>query len=293
MYEHGANAPRKSVPKDEGHRPNYYTVADEGQNADFAEKGLSKVESVVAPIIRKLGSPQFKMTESQVGELYLFVAVTYVRVPALREYLDTIFGVVMKEQSKKMARNKEEFYRAFKEADDEIGNSIGDYEKVREFLLSDRYTVVQGSAGFNIGQALKLGLTFAEVFYNEYRHDIYYAPAGTYFVTCDNPVVTLEPDFQGGAIGGVGIRRPWTEVVFPLNKRACLFLRRNGKSRSLTATSRQVDGINNMIMTAAQKYMYAPIGHRRLARIFTERGCKLRYGGNALLPDISRFVQNG
>jgi len=39
-----------------------------------------------------------------------------------------------------------------------------------------------------------------------------------------------------------------------------------------------------MTMAVAQKYLYAPVGYRRLARIFAERGCKIKYGENALVP---------
>jgi len=173
------------------------------------------MESLVAPVIRKLANPQFKMNEHQVGELYAFVAITYVRVPAWREYADTLFGLLLKDRCRKSARNREEFFEDLKEFEDLTGDSVGDYEKAREFLLSGKFTITQNSTAFNLGMTLESGLKIAEVFLKEYKRDIYYAPADMFFMTCDNPTVTMEPDFRGGAFGGVGVGRPRTEVVFP------------------------------------------------------------------------------
>src|ERR1700732_4798211 len=93
VYEKGCNAPRESTPKHEGHLENYYTFTDRGYPDDQAEKMLAKVESAIAPIIRKLANPLFVMDENQRSELYTFVALTYVRVPAYREFIDQHFGV--------------------------------------------------------------------------------------------------------------------------------------------------------------------------------------------------------
>jgi len=49
-----------------------------------------------------------------------------------------------------------------------------------------------------------------------------------------------------------------------------------------------MDQFNGLIMFAAQKYLYAAEGTRRLARIFNERGCKAKFGETIFIPGFVR-----
>lgn len=285
VYEKGKNAPKASTPKQEGHRENYYTFTDRGFQDDSAEKMLSRAESLVAPTIRKLANPQFRMSDRQRSELYSFVALTFVRVPAYREFIDSQAGKIMKAFSQKKARDKEEFYRSLREYEEKTGKSIGmDPEEVRKFVMSGRYSVMQRSVAFNLKLVLQAGLEIAEILDREYSDDVFYAPKEKFFLTCDNPIVTLEPGRDGRATVGMGVGWPDTEVIFPLNKNACLILSRKGQRRQHAASELRTQQINDALMGVAQHYVYAPVGLRRLSRIFNERGCKIRYGENALIP---------
>jgi hypothetical protein len=285
VYEHGVNAPRQSKPKHQGHRANYYTFDDRGQPDASTEKVLSRAESVVAHTFRKLANPQFTMTEKERSELYSFVALMFVRVPAYREYIDNLASRMMKAHSQSIARDRDKFYAMIRQYEAETGHSLGDPEELRKFAAGNDYTVTQRSAGFNILLALQSFLDLAAILEAEYRHDVLYAPKDSNFVACDNPVICIEPGTDGKAWVGMGIGRPRTEVILPLNKRACLILRRSAKGQRVLATESFTEQINNMTMRAAQKYIYASRGYRRLARIFNERGCKIKYGENAFLAE--------
>jgi hypothetical protein len=176
VYEYGRNAPRESDPKHEGHRPNYYTFADRGQPDDSAEKLLSRIESIVAPTIRKLANPQFKPTAQQVSELYTFVSIMYVRVPAWREFVNSSVSKLMKDHAQEQARDRSGFFKLLDQYEEKTGKTIPDREKLWEFAISDNYTVTQRSDGFNLLLTFQTGLEIAGVFDREYKHDIYYAP---------------------------------------------------------------------------------------------------------------------
>jgi hypothetical protein len=285
VYEKGRNAPRESSPKAEGNQENYYVFSDRGYPDDSAEKVFSKAESVVAPTIRKVGNPQFKMSDRQRSELYTFVALMFVRVPAYREFLDQLMGKIMKSYTQKQASDPEKFAAAMKEFEAKTGESVGDIEKLRKFAASDDYFVKQGSLGYNLGLVFRSGLEISEIFDREFNHDLYYAAPGTMFMTCDNPIVTFEPDIDGRAWVGMGVGRPRTEVIFPLNKRVCLIMSRKGRGAKEVASPLRSRQINDMVMAASQKFAYASEGTRRIARIFNERGCSIKYGENAFLGD--------
>lgn len=86
-----------------------------GPLTTVTEKILSKAESVVAPTIRKLANSQFEMSEREAHELYAFVALMFVRVPAYREFLDASAAKMMKMFAKEQASDREEFYRTVAE----------------------------------------------------------------------------------------------------------------------------------------------------------------------------------
>jgi len=125
-----------------------------------------------------------------------------------------------------------------------------------------------------------------EILLREYRHDIWYAPADMFFMTCDNPVVTIRPTNDGTAFVGMGFGWPDTEVLFPLNKRSCLSLARRCREEKAEISKRRVTQINDMMMFAAQQYLYAPRGYRRISRLFDERGRKIKYGENAFMSRL-------
>jgi Protein of unknown function (DUF4238) len=156
------------------------------------------------------------------------------------------------------------------------------YASLRQVI---NYTVSQKSAGFNLLQILRSSLSLSEVLEAEYRHDIYYAPTDLYFITGDNPIITIEPDTDGTAFIGMGFRRPKTEVIFPLNKRACLILRRRGAEERIEASPLRTRQVNEMIMGISKKFVYGPERTRRLARIYNECGCRIKYGENTFMEE--------
>jgi hypothetical protein len=283
VYEKGSNAPRESTPKNEGNIENYYTFADRGHPDDQAEKMLARVECAIAPVIRKLANPLFVINDVQRSELYSFVALTYVLVPAYRDFIDKQYGALMKRFTQDKAKDATAFAASLKEYEAKTGQSLGDHEKLREFAASDKYTVSQKSAGFNLLQIFRSSLTISEILETEYRHDIFYAPADMYFMTGDNPIVTIEPATDGEAFVGSGFGRPRTEVLFPLNKRACLILRRNGREQRIKASELRTRQVNELIMGVSQRFVYGSEGTRAIARMFNQHGCKIRYGENAFM----------
>src|SRR6266700_4597498 len=72
---------RASKPKDEAHRPDYYTHAEHGQRDETAEDMLEHIESRAAPIIRKLANPQYVLTPENAGRVVMLVAFLFARVP--------------------------------------------------------------------------------------------------------------------------------------------------------------------------------------------------------------------
>ena len=118
-----------------------------------------------------------------------------------------------------------------------------------------------------------------------YGHEVLYAPEGEFFLTSDSPVLTLQPDGAGQANIGMGFGWPGVEVYFPLNKRACLRMKRGIGPSAVGITSRSIAQINRITMVNATRYLYSSEGYRRISRLFDQWGSKIVPGTNAFLPN--------
>jgi hypothetical protein len=149
---------RKSKPKHEAHRPDYYTHAEDGERDETAEDVLKKVESQVAPIILKLANPQYMLTPKTAGNLVLFVAFMFARVPSWREYLDKITAEIARTKHLSTARDKQKFYKlcadmerstcihvnATREPNDYSMNAAAKYDRAKNHSYRRRLEATDG-----------------------------------------------------------------------------------------------------------------------------------------------------
>ena len=273
---------RDSKPKKEAHRPDYYTVSDEGCRNETAEDILKQVESKAAPIICKLANPQYTLTPENAGHVMMFVAFLFARVPSWRENLNNMAVQLAWKMLQRAVGDKETFYKTCADIEKEQGTSLGDFERLRQDVLNRRFNIEQ-SKTHNLGSMCLSACTIAkELATMDYQ--AFYAPHGKFFLTSDSPVWTLQPDRTGAATVGMGFGWDNVEVYCPLNKRTCFRLKRGIKPMGRIIEQGRVDEINRVTMATAVQYLYSSEGHRRIARLFDERGCKVQVGKNAFMP---------
>jgi hypothetical protein len=276
---------RQSKPKDEANRPDYYSLTESEQDdKDAVEHALSRIESLAAPIVRKLVTPQYVLTPENAADLLLFIAFMFARVPAWRENLDKVAAQTTKRLHVSFARNKEAFHRICSQVARDKGSEFSDFEGLRELVLADDYELIQMSSSFNLGAMMTSGANVAKII-AEFGYRALYAPAGKSFFTSDSPVFTVAPDNSGVQRLGMGFDWPQVSVIFPLNKRACLYLERGIEPQARLADAHQVDEINRLTMMTATNYLYSSERSRRTSRLFDERGCIVRAGKNAFMTN--------
>ena len=276
---------RKSKPKDEAHRPDYYTHAEQGERDETAEDTLEEIESRAAPIIRKLANPAFRPTPQQMGHVYLFVAFTFARVPSWRENLDRIVARFAKDRQVNLAKDRAGFHRMCADMERDTGKPLGmDIEDLRQYILKGEYEVVQASRAFNLGSMFESAIDIAKHL-NEFSYEVLYAPAERVFVTSDSPVFTLLPEGGRQATIGMGFGWPRVQVHFRLNKRACLRLKKGIESARLQISEQQLEQINRITMLNATQHLYSSENYRKTSRLFDQYGCKIKPGTNAFMPN--------
>ncbi len=274
---------RESTPKREGCLPDYYTHTEYGERDESAEDTLEKIESGSAPVIRKLANSTFKPSPEQMGAVYLFVAFMFARVPRWREYLDKLFSHVAKERQLSIARDKEQFHKQVADFEHETGKPLPiDAETLRQGMLEGEYEIVQTSTAYNLDSMFRSAFGVVREL-EQFEYEVLYAPTGRFFITSDSPVSTVQPQVDGLDTIGVGFGLPNVIVHFPLNKRACLRLRRGVKPEAFHANAYDMDVINHLTMMTATRNIYLPERNRRISRIFDQCGCTVAPGKNAFM----------
>jgi hypothetical protein len=273
---------RESKPKKEAYRPDYYTLSEEGQRNETAEDILKQVESKAAPIICKLANPQYTLTPENASHVIMFLAFLFARVPSWRENLNNMAVQLAWKMLQREVNDKEKFHKTCAEIEKQQGKSLGDFEKLREDVLNRRFDIEQ-SESHNLGSMCLSACSIAKQLATM-NYQAFYAPQGKFFVTSDAPVWTLLPDGTGEATVGMGFGWENVEVYCPLNKRTCFRLKNGTKPMGRIIEEGRVDEINRVTMATAAQHLYSSEGHRRIARLFDERGCKVQVGKNAFMP---------
>jgi hypothetical protein len=273
---------RKSKPKDEANRPDYYTVSEQGRRDETAEDILKQVESRAAPIICKLANPQYKLTPENASHVIMFVAFLFARLPSWRELLNNLAVQAAWKMLLRAVGDKEEFHRTCVEIEKERGESLGDFEELRQDVLNRRFDIAQSKA-HNLGSMCLSACSIAKELATM-NYQAFYAPQGKFFLTSDSPVWTLRHDGTGEATVGMGFGWENVEVYCPLNKRTCFRMKRGIEPMGRVIEEGRVDEINRVTMATAVQCLYSSEGHRRIARLFDERGCKVQVGKNAFMP---------
>lgn len=245
---------RASKPKEEAHRPDYYTHSERGHRDETAEDALETIESKAAPIVRKLANPQYVLMPENAAHVIMFVAFMFARVPSWRENLDDLAARLAMKRLQEAASDRERFHQTCIELENAKGKSLDvDFEQLRQNILDKKFDIKQGSVAFNLGSMFLSGFDIAKQLATM-GYQALCAPEGKFFVTSDAPVYTLQPDGQGQATIGMGFGHPNIEVYFPLHKRACFRLKTGIKPMARIVEPERVDQINSITMATATKF---------------------------------------
>lgn len=275
---------RPSKPKHEAHRPDYYTHEEFGYRDEEAERTLARIESLAAPVLKKIGNPQYELRPEGMAALLQFVAAMFARVPNFRDFLDRLSGRIRKFLFVEEARDKQNFHSMCADYAKNIDRPLElDVEAFRQDILEGRFNLDNIPKDFSLRSMFSVA-AIAQRQFKSFNFELLYAQHGQLFVTSDAPVYTLHQDGRKHAVLGMGFGWRRSEVYFPLNKRCCLRLKRGIQSQARYIEDGHVQEINRLTMFCAGQYLYVPEKVRRTARLFDEYGCKVKPGVNAFMP---------
>jgi hypothetical protein len=272
---------RKSKPSEEAHQRDLYSFKDSEGKRQSIEEGLSKIESDMAPIFRKVTDDSNEITLQEAAEIAGFATVMWARGPAAKDYLDQVATSAIKASLLKRAADEPTFMARYEELRQRDNLELS-AEEARNMILSGDWEITQNSPGYNLKMMFNAVENLTPVLTAK-AWDVLTISGNGFFCAGDNPVVTLVPK-DGEATLGVGFGTPGVEVYFPLDSRNCFVASDRGLRERLEVTPEEVRQINEILMLHATRFAYAKENNTAIEKFFKESGCKIVKGQNAFLP---------
>ena len=262
------NSIRLTAPAGVAYVPGYYIVdtVSEKDSSDV-ENSFSKIETKCVPIIKKVAAGEY-LTNSNIADLAIYIALQYGRTPFSRARMDDITTIVMtnlmKEQLAEMYNSATKYQEMAEHFHTKVTNlEMPSRETIRDWVLKPGpIAKVEVDNGTYVKQFFESAEAIAAELLKR-RWIVLRAPRGVSFITSDNPIgLHLNRPLKMGEILAIlleGIQR-----YFPLDAKTCLVIVDNNQFELNKgfATRGQVKDINRLIYD--QSYRYAISGNRNL-----------------------------
>jgi hypothetical protein len=201
-------------PGNAGFIRDFYRLEDE-QASDplIVEKGFSKIEDEVAPILRAIEHEHRKPRTDEIEPLLFFMAIQWSRVPAFRPFVLNVLDKFSYEQLSKELASPETWAKCLAETGISPDAPGADYEKMKRFHEEKAYTL-SAPTDWYVKKSFEFVERIGPSLMKRYWTPLV-SPSGS-FIASDNPVV-LE-----GPVGTmVGFENAET-ITYPLTRHVAL-----------------------------------------------------------------------
>jgi hypothetical protein len=130
-----------STPDNSGHIRDFYRASDPSLDPVAVETALSRMEAIVAPILKAIDRERRPPREDELSEILQFMAIQFVRLPAFRIVALNVLEKINLEHMADALRSEESWAAAVKKADIDPGSPGSDYQGMKEFFASGQYTL--------------------------------------------------------------------------------------------------------------------------------------------------------
>jgi hypothetical protein len=264
----------------------------DGTLNDSFESFLSRVEGDAMPILKGLQDRDITIAGIDREKLAVFLSLMLYRVPVARDWIDGQISDLGHFSARCTARQPGLLEAQIEQYERETGKKIAtSAEKMREFLLSNRYSVKASSAMSLKAVAdfsLRLSMALMGMEWTVLKTD-----GDEVFTTSDNPVVYSDTKGKS-AIWGCPILNQNVEIIFPMSPKRCallthdrplwqrldlvrggddlrkLFSSHTPKTTYRLAPSRAVTECNRRIALGAKRYAFSSINTATLQSVIGE-----------------------
>jgi hypothetical protein len=238
-----------STPGNTGHIRDFNRVSDPSLDPLALETALSKMEDVVAPILKAIDRECRPPRQDELSEMLQFMAIQYVRLPAFRILALNVLEKISLENMADALRSEESWAAAMKKADIDPGSPGSDYQGMKEFFASGQYTL-EASTEWYMQRAFIAAGGIASLLERRYWGAAI-SPSGS-FVGCDNPVTMDGPKGKMTGFANAEV------IMYQLSRHVLLY----GGSPNIAppfVNRKYIAHMNTFAMLRAQRQVYSHV----------------------------------
>ena len=244
----------QSNPSKTGKRRDFYRITGDQLDPAAFEKAFSKIEGLVAPILKKLYEKPRPPLVDELEVLLIFAAFQYVRVPAFRPMVLKMADSIHQRLMAKALKSRASWVKAQKKAGIPVDSPGGSYEDMLEFQRNVIKTGQYSLSAENDWYLMR-GFSAAErsimPSLRPRRWGASISPSGN-FIGSDNPVMMDGPPGQLIGFKSAEI------VIFPVNRHVLLYGTRV-LVKPPAVTRKVIARHNTFTMLNADEYVYSHV----------------------------------
>ena len=249
---------QRQPPKTTAVMTNLYTVeTDDGKKSDVMErKVFDPLDGEIVAYIDRWIQPGYRIPKEEIPAMAYYIAFQHARVPRNLLMIKELGTAIAVKVLKDAAADKKQMDEGYERISARLkGSDSISREQYQGWMenLEDHFKF-QIKDEFALAMSIKAVPSFFETFI---RMDwsIVDAPRGSYFITCDAPVVSIAPVGPGMVQYGVNLASPLFEVIFPLSPAVCVWIRKVRGQRRIRCNSKRVDEFNYRTANMAERYI--------------------------------------
>jgi hypothetical protein len=261
-----------AIPAETAVQTHFYSAEKSDGTMDTRiEAFLSEMEGRAAPVYQDLLRGIIPKNSQARVDFAQFLALMYVRTPAMRRMAAEIHGREVQIRNYAYASDDRAFEALTRRVEQEKGALID--PQVKERI----YKAMCAPTGYEVIvpkeqtlHALAASDKLAPILF-KMKWCLVFADHG-FFITSDNPLVReVDPKTRHPIYGDHGFLNKTAEVTFPLSPRVVLLLSWNEKAREHGILERpHVDFVNRIRAAQSDRYLYAHVHHKRVEQLATE-----------------------
>lgn len=201
-----------------------------------------------------------------------FLALMYGRVPKFIEIIQAIGGIHSESMMEEWGRLPfEEYKKLFDKLDQKIERPTEEQLRVMHAQCANpsKFFEIRLDKTTATGHALMMGNELMPIL-PKMNWQLMTAPRGTFFITCDSPLVPFLLKKNGMAQVGGGFLNKDCEVTFPISPQVCLVLSWRNIPRRRRPSAKMVVDINRRTAYSAGRFIYSPHECRMVRELVAE-----------------------
>jgi Protein of unknown function (DUF4238) len=241
-------------------KKDFYTITGpDGAKSDKVEQMLANmVEGPMKRIIDRLDKKNLNWEGEDRAILALFVALLKTRNLAFDRDQSEMGEELLRWWAKAKHPSPEAVEEHLRKFEGETGEEMADVsaQDLFEMIRDDQYELKNPRQN-GIKMMLDLSLEIAQYLFR-LNWEVFSAPKGMSFVTCDNPFTVVPPPFFDSSLEGYGIMAPGASTVVPLSSKTAITFHGEGdRTRGAVVYKRILRSTNMVVAANSERFVIA------------------------------------